>query len=122
MLKSMGKRYSLYSRRKRAKLFQQYLQPKETDRIIDLGCGDGSHIAQIVPFRENVYIADIIPEKLEIAKTKYGFKNTILLSEEGRLSVPDKFFEICFSSSVIEHVTDSKQEILKITGSNEFSE
>ncbi|MEM0338015.1 MAG: hypothetical protein QW683_08880 [Candidatus Caldarchaeum sp.] len=59
------------ARQKRAELFKRLFAPTENDRILDLGGGDGSHIASIVPFRQNVWVADILPEDLERAQERY---------------------------------------------------
>jgi hypothetical protein len=86
------------------------LRPSETDRILDLGSEDGSYIASIVPFRENVVIADISPQPLERGASRYGFQ-TLLLDESGRVPVPDGHFDIVFCSSVIEHATVDKDDV-----------
>ncbi|HDD44906.1 MAG TPA: methyltransferase domain-containing protein [Candidatus Desulfofervidus auxilii] len=89
--------YSKKHRERRAKLFLNLLNPTPKDKILDLGSGDGSYIANILPFRENVYLADISEKDLKKAQKKYGFKNTILLKEDDPiLPFPDKYFDIVF--------------------------
>lgn len=105
MLKAIVASYSKRAREKRARIFKEYLSPSENDRILDLGSGDGSYMANIVPFRDNVYIADILLEPLKKGRQKFGFINAILLDKSGVLPFPDKCFDIVFCSSVIEHVT-----------------
>jgi len=115
--------YSKKHRERRAKLFKNLLNPTPKDRILDLGSGDGSYIANILPFRENVYLADISEEDLKIAQKKYGFKNTILLKDDDPiLPFPDKYFDIIFCSSVIEHVTGPKNKVKSIKDSKLFYE
>ena len=43
-----------------------------TRAALDLGSGGGSHIAQLVPNRRNVTIADITAADLEAGKKTYG--------------------------------------------------
>jgi|WetSurMetagenome_2_1015567.scaffolds.fasta_scaffold407466_2 SAM-dependent methyltransferase len=95
------------SRENRAKLFNSCFHITQTHKVLDLGSGDGSYIADVLPFRENVYIADISKEKLELGKLKYGFK-TILLNENPELDFPDQCFDIVFCNSAIEHITGPK--------------
>lgn len=53
---------------------------------------------------KSVYIADIDVELVEKGSRKYGFV-PVIISESGALSFEDKFFDIVYCSSVIEHVT-----------------
>jgi SAM-dependent methyltransferase len=76
-------------------------------KILDLGCGDGSNIADIIkdsPISpRNVYVADILPTVQKVAE-RYGY-TPVLIPESGRLPFPDKFFDIVFCSSVIQYVS-----------------
>lgn len=105
-------------RRKRGEIFKQYLKPKEEDRILDLGGGEGAYISQMIPFRKNVYIADINRKKLKKSVGK-GFK-TIVLNEDGTIPCEDGYFDIIFCSSVIEHVTVDKRDMETIQTNKEF--
>lgn len=102
--------YSRSARRKRKRLFLTRLEPRVGDRILDLGGDDGAHIAQVLPFREGVVVADISSTALERASADYGFE-TLLLDESGRIPEPDGSFDIVFCSSVIEHVTVDKGDL-----------
>lgn len=108
------------ARQRRGELFRRLMQPTEADRILDLGGGDGSHIASIIPFRKNVWVADILPEALKAAEQHFGF-HTVLLTEGEPLTFPDGYFDIVFCSSVIEHVTIPKAEIYTCTSGREFA-
>ena len=122
LIKKVFRLYSEKCRKKRAEFFLNLLKPTPRNKILDLGSGDGSHIASIIPFRKNVYLADISAEDLKRAK-KYGFEKTILLKEDdSMLPFPDKYFDIVFCSSVIEHVTGPKNKIIKIKENRLFSE
>jgi Methyltransferase domain len=69
---------------------------------------------------ENVYLADIKQSAIESGKVKFGYQG-VLLEESGNLPFGDKFFDIVFCSSVIEHVTVTKKEIWQITDEKEFA-
>jgi len=97
------------------------MHPNKNQKILDLGGGDGSHIAKILPAqRDNIYIADINKNQLAIAENKYGFK-TIELNENAVLPIEDNFFDIVFCSSVIEHVTGIKNEVYNIQSDETFT-
>ncbi len=119
-LKQAVLRQSQRARARRGELFRKLLQPTENDKILDLGGGDGSHIASILPFRKNVTIADIDTKALKQAEERFGFQ-TVLISESGQLLFPDQYFDIVFCSSVIEHVTIPKAEIYLCRSGHEFA-
>ena len=120
MIKKLIQRQRSGARKKRGKIFIEKLSPKETDKILDLGCGDGSYLANIVKFRKNVFISDISPANLERGKEKYGFLNTVLLNEDAPLPFADKYFDIVFCNSVIEHVTVKKDDVFSIKSDSTF--
>lgn len=110
MLRRLALAYSRRARAKRGRLFRELLPLTEDDRLLDLGSEDGSHIAGLIPFRKNVWIADIAPEPLARGAERYGFR-TVVLDETGRLPFPDGHFDCVFCSSVIEHVTVDKDAV-----------
>lgn len=114
-------RLSQKARQRRGELFRELFTPTENDRILDLGGGDGSHIAMIIPYRKNVWVADISPEGLRRAQEQYGFQ-TVLIEENQPLPFPDQYFDIVFCSSVIEHVTIPKAELYTCKSGREFAQ
>jgi hypothetical protein len=112
-------RASARARRHRAEVFRQALHPTAADRILDLGSEDGGHLAAVVPFRENVWIADIDPVLLERGRATFGFR-TIELDESGRVPVADQEFDIVFCSSVLEHVTVDKDALDDVRSRRDF--
>jgi ubiquinone/menaquinone biosynthesis C-methylase UbiE len=49
-----------------------YLDPKPTDRILDVGCGDGKFTANYLDSVAEVYGVDASPSFIESAKQDYG--------------------------------------------------
>jgi SAM-dependent methyltransferase len=121
MIAKVVRFFSQRSRAKRAVLFHRYLHPTQQDKILDLGSEDGRYIAGIIPFRENVFIADIDQEMLSRGRARYGFE-TVLLDESGMLPFEDNYFDIVHCSSVIEHVTVNKKQQWTLQSSKEFTE
>lgn len=121
MLRNVIDRLRERSREKRGYVFRKYLKPCKTDKILDLGSEDGSHIASLIAHRENVTIADISRSFLETGQRTYGFK-TLLLPENGHLPTEDKTFDIVYCSSVIEHVTVEKDKVYEHKTGRAFHE
>jgi len=119
MIAKIAEALSKRCRAKRAVLFCQHLHPTWQSKILDIGSENGSFIASVVPFRENVVIADIDEEMLSRGREKYGFK-TILLDESGVLPFEDNCFDIVHCNSVIEHVTVDKVLCSSLKSSKEF--
>jgi len=107
------------SRQRRAEVFWSEIRPSPSDRILDVGSEDGSHIAALVPWRENVWIADIAAAPLAAGRERYGFE-TVLLDESGTLPFPDDHFDVIFCSSVLEHVSIDKDELATVHSRREF--
>ncbi|CAL80633.1 hypothetical protein, putative S-adenosyl-L-methionine (SAM)-methyltransferase [Bradyrhizobium sp. ORS 278] len=87
--------------------------------ILDLGGGTGRHIREILPGHTNITVCDISVADLQVARERYGFK-TVVLQETERLPFSDQQFDFCFCSSVIEHVTGPKQQVVKIFDDRQF--
>lgn len=113
---------SAEARKKRSRLFKTYFEVDENTRILDLGSENGANIFNVLQGTnfapDNVYIADIDPVVEEGAKL-FGFQ-PVLIDESGKIPFEDKFFDIVYSSSVIEHVTINKSDIWKIKNGRHF--
>lgn len=117
------RKLSKQARIKRAEIFRNtfYLGPET--KILDLGSESGSNISALLQGTqikaENVYIADIEPEAVNTGTRKFGFI-PVIIGESEELPFVDKFFDIVFCSSVIEHVTVPKEEVWSLYSGRVF--
>lgn len=120
IVRSLQKR----ARAKRAGIFRRSCKLTTDTRILDIGSEDGTNIAQllqgtaVVP--ANVYIADISEAAVRIGMERYGFQ-PVVIPESGRLPFEDRFFDVVYCSSVIEHVTVPKALVWEIRDGQSFS-
>jgi SAM-dependent methyltransferase len=112
-----------HARAKRAKVFRESFAIGPETRILDIGSEDGSSIAAVLQGSQakphNIYIADIDETFLERGRQRYGF-TPVSIPESGRLPFDDRFFDIVYCSSVIEHVTLPKSEVWEQTSGEHF--
>lgn len=122
-LKKIASQVSMRARRRRAKLFRSNFKIDASTTIVDLGSQDGAHISLVLDGTgfepSNVWVADLYSDAMDATKAKYGFQAAVLKENE-KLPFEDKSFEIVFCSSVIEHVTLSKEEVWKVIDGDEF--
>lgn len=121
MLSKLAKSFSANARMARGRVFRDSLSPTENDTILDLGGGTGEHISSLIPFRDNVTIADLSENDLEVAAKKFGFR-TFRFDGSDELPFSDREFDILFCSSVIEHVTGPKETVARLNSGKEFHE
>ena len=100
-------------------MFRRLFPDAMGQSILDLGGGDGSHIAMVLPAHKNVTIADIDRRKLDLAESRYGYKSRVL-EEAATLPFGDGEFDIVFCSSVIEHITGPKDIVGNIRSTRVF--
>lgn len=116
-------RFRIRSRQRRARMFLDNFKLSPETRILDLGGWNGSHIHAILEDSSispsNVYVADIDERAVNEAAERFGFV-PVVIPEIGRIPFPDKFFDIVFCSSVIEHVTIPKEDVWTLVSGRRF--
>ena len=89
-------------RKKRFKLFLEYIQPSITDTLLDVGGYPGSWTSKPQPVRQ---IDTLNVHGVSWNATDFPHHHIKILVGNGcALAMPDKSYEIGFSNSVIEHV------------------
>lgn len=111
------------ARDKRGREFLDAFDIGEDTKILDLGCGNGENIAHILNKTNvnpnNVFVADI-GEHVKSVAEKYGYR-AVPIPEGGQIPFEDKYFDIIFCSSVIEHVTLPKSDVWGVRSQREFT-
>ncbi|MDE2388131.1 MAG: class I SAM-dependent methyltransferase, partial [Betaproteobacteria bacterium] len=112
-------------RKHRAKIFRDNFHLTAETRVLDLGGWNGAHIHAVLEnsaiLPANVYVADIDEHAVNEAAARYGF-TPVIINEADQLPFPDKFFDIVFCSSVIEHVTVPKEEVWTLISGQRFKD
>jgi SAM-dependent methyltransferase len=113
------------ARRKRAQSFRDAFVLDENTRILDLGSENGCNIHAVLQGTrvkpQNVYIADICKEAVETGAKRFGFV-PVYVDESGPMPFPDRFFDVVYCSSVIEHVTVPKHQVWHEFSGKKFRE
>jgi ubiquinone/menaquinone biosynthesis C-methylase UbiE len=84
---------------------------QENDLVLDFGAGFGRYsdlFASIVG-KENVYTVEVDQNSI-IELEEKGYKN-ILKPEKPKFPYPDNYFDVIFSSNVLEHIEKNEYEI-----------
>ena len=123
MIRKLFGWFSGRARDKRATLFRCQFRLAAGTRILDLGSESGDAVARVLRGSDvepgNVYIADISAQAVIEGSVKHGYK-PIVLKEDGRLPFADNEFDVVYCSSVIEHVTVSKQSVWNVHSGRDF--
>ncbi len=122
-LRHVVRALSRRARAHRAEIFRRNFALGPRTRILDLGSENGSFIHSVLqgtPVEpSNVYIADIQGPAIAEGAARFGF-NPVLVDESGPLPFDDGFFDVVHCSSVIEHVTVSKDEVWSLRSGDVF--
>ena len=94
---------------KKIALIQKYLKPKQTDRLLDVGCGTG---LTTEPWDCMRYGADPAQKLLDKARKKD--KIHYVLAEAENLPFPDDFFDIVISITAIQNFRDIEKGLKEI--------
>jgi len=91
----------------RAALVNNYIRPKQTDRILDVGCGPGN----MLPFLPKCGYLGVDPNESYIAaaRRRYGDRGDFVVGRIGHLNI-DQFgtFDIVIAIGVVHHLDNSE--------------
>ncbi len=72
-------------------------------KILEPGCGRGEHLRIFQDLGLDVYGVDVSPEAPKLAN---DLNVSVCDLESGKLPFPDNFFDVVYSKSFLEHLTD----------------
>ena len=109
-----------YFKSERWNIFLRWHVPQPDEIVLDLGGGDGTALAKLYPYPENIVLADISKAQIEYGVKKHGLKESLLLDESGDIPLESKTVDIVFCNSVIEHATADKKQLWKLKNGSKF--
>ena len=76
------------------------------ERVLDLGCGDGTFAAELFGAGCAVTMADVAGEALRRARTRAPAAAAVALTEGAPLPFDEDAFDVVWAGEVLEHVAD----------------
>ena len=76
------------------------------DRVLDLGCGDGSFTEALIAAGAQVTMGDVAEGALDRSRAKAPGAEAVLLEEDAPLPFPDGSFDLVWCGETLEHVAD----------------
>ncbi len=76
------------------------------DRVLDLGCGDGTFAAELAAAGAQVTAADVAEEALRRARERVRGATFAQLAEGARLPFTEDAFDVVWAGETLEHVAD----------------
>ena len=77
----------------------------QADRVLDIGCGEGTRLNTLLSRNKSGYGVDINPYAISLAKKQYPH-HKFYLSKSGSLPFGSNSFDIVYSAFVLEHTSD----------------
>jgi SAM-dependent methyltransferase len=97
--------YYLYKREKFLRILHDI--PFKNKKIIEIGCGPGGNLREILKDNPQELVGvDISNEMIRLSKELISDKAEIIKINGTELPFPSNHFEIAFTSTVLQHITD----------------
>lgn len=93
----------------KGKLFRYYSKPQKSDRILEIGCGDGEFTRRLRGLGGDIIATDLTPAVIERARRKVDYGRLEYRVENcERLSFKSESFTIVCGISILHHVDIKK--------------
>lgn len=104
------------SLKRRARRIIEEINPKDGDKIMDLGCGTGYYLFLLSSLPATLDLTGLDNDKkaLSEAKDSLDKKINFVLSDSHRLPFKDKTFDKVVASEVFEHLEDDQVALMEI--------
>ena len=89
-------------------------EARSVDRVLDLGCGDGSFTATLAPNVADVLGAEVAEAAVRRARRRHPALAFELVPLDGPLPFADGAFDLVWSTEVIEHVADTARWLSEV--------
>lgn len=96
-------------------LFQEFLEPKQYERVIDIGCGAGNHLLYANKLGLNITGIDPSPYILDIARKRVGARCELKKAFGEDIPYEENEFDISILVNTLEFV-DNPLEVLREAG------
>src|SRR3954467_4319018 len=86
------------------------IAPVETRRVLEVGCGSGVNLLQLIAFGfapENLVGNELLEDRIEIARRRLPSALELHTGDAARLDLPDESFDVVFQSTVFTSILDS---------------
>lgn len=97
------------------RILQPHLQPLGEKRLIEIGCGSGSNLAQLIQlgFRpENLVANELLPERVQAARNRLPASIEIIPGDASAIERPQAFDAVLLSTVFSSILDDSFQQQL----------
>ena len=99
---------ALGSDRSRTLLIEQYLRPREGDRILDIGCGTGA-ILEFLPPGVDYHGMDLSAQYIAAARSRFGGRGNFQVGDVNELVAQDEAgFDIVMALGLLHHLEDEE--------------
>lgn len=78
----------------------------KNDRVLDIGCGNGSLVKDVASSAKSVLGVDIDPKNIEKAKRKNSAENIEYRVADATKDLANEKFDVIIMSNVLEHIDD----------------
>lgn len=110
------------------KALREYCKPKSSQKILEIGCGDGEFTKRLASLKNKIIATDLTPAVIKRAKTLLKYKNVKFeVDNSEKMKFKDNSFDIVCGISILHHtnyrnVIKEMYRVLKKDGQLFFTE